>query len=291
MWMGTCYFSLSAVTQDHTEHRSSPSRSPPAKFPCGFFTLWGGVKGRERKKKQTNTDVELKVFIFPSPLGSFIDPALPNTNTSEVRGGGGKKKTGWLPDGGCSHNRNIFPIRTGASRRSEGKCGGEGWRPLTSDALLNEAGRRVRRACRWTSARGRKPSASGPGRLRVVQAPSLFQRASCSRRSYVLGLNAAKPLFLLTDSDRNSTRDGSSAAYTPISDAWGGKKKKGGGGPQVQVVHWGIFNIFPLLWPPDELLIVHCFLPCSQIPSPSARTTAMATESVWQVPVTASQGS
>lgn len=39
------------------------------------------------------------------------------------------------------------------------------------------------------------------------------------------------------------------------------------------------------------LLIVHCFLSGSQTPSPSALTTAMATESAWQVPVTASQDS
>lgn len=68
----------------------------------------------KKKKIKRNTDVELKVFIFPSPSGTFIDRALPNTESGGVGGGGGWTAPRWLAP--AVRNRNIFTIKT--SRRS-----------------------------------------------------------------------------------------------------------------------------------------------------------------------------
>lgn len=174
-------------------------------------------------------------------MGSFIDPALPNTKTSEVRGWGEEEEEeeGNTVDGSPMEAAVITEIfflsRLG---RPGGRGQGGGGGAAFDERCPVEWGRA---AC---GVRAGETRLEGESQARASCAGGvvLSFRGPVGGEAATCWVWTQPGLFLLTGFDRNSTGDGGSAAYRQIWDVWGeGKQRKK---PQVWVVHWETFDFF-----------------------------------------------
>lgn len=112
--MSASCFSLSAITPDHTEHRSWPAWSPPLKFPCGFFT-------QRRKKKANKHWCWVKSFFFFFHLHWGVSSIQPLQTERSVRSEEGKTLDG-SPMTTAVITEILFLSRRGGGGGGGGGC-------------------------------------------------------------------------------------------------------------------------------------------------------------------------